>query len=489
MSTIANSIAADEEPNNHPQPSTATNEEQNNHRHPSTSSAKHSTASNESTVLSRPIVSILSLDDENISMLEIVRDNNGNPLTPDLYRIRVRSMLPAVLLDYFQTYRLLSLFQEVMEKQPSRSCKNDVVQCQMFWDIKKRPSPAGDMYWISPSNIETHQQLLSYVSYGGLGEILKAIGSIHISELPHLTVYSLTFILVSRCDEVRLHSDNDEELSGEVFTIMIPLVLIPDSDPELVILQQRSQKQYHIKYSVGEALVWGPLTVHSTAKCNYKEGTRICLAINLGYINEHNVKQVTLDFTQKYPPRSTKLLLEWAKRPHWTSKLPSEVALPTVSDECVLGKAWFEMYQLYLRYNKSHGVITDSNCPSSLRQWISTQRLNYSKKHQVSKNTENYQYAASAARSMTNAREETLRVVGFVFSNDRDAGKNQHNWELMLGELKQFMSTNGHLNVKAKDNEPLYTWVRRQRKTLTKKTLTVTQKERKKKLSNLGFNF
>ena len=90
---------------------------------------------------------------------------------------------------------------------------------------------------------------------------------------------------------------------------------------------------------------------------------------------------------------------------------------------------------------------------------------------------------------MTNAREETLRVVGFVFSNDRDAGKNQHNWELMLGELKQFMSTNGHLNVKAKDNEPLYTWVRRQRKTLTKKTLTVTQKERKKKLSNLGFNF
>jgi hypothetical protein len=196
MSTIANSIAADEEQNNHPQPSTATNEERNNHHHPSTTSAKHSAASNESTELSHPIVSFLSLDDENISMLEIVRDSDGNPLTPDLYRIRVRSMLPAVLLDYFQTYHLLSLFQEVMEKRPSRSCKNDVVQCPMLWDIKKRPSPAGDMYWISPSNMETHQHLLSYVSYGGLGEILKAIGSIHSSKLPHLTVYSLTFILV-----------------------------------------------------------------------------------------------------------------------------------------------------------------------------------------------------------------------------------------------------------------------------------------------------
>jgi hypothetical protein len=138
---------------------------------------------------------------------------------------------------------------------------------------------------------------------------------------------------------------------------------------------------------------------------------------------------------------------------------------------------------------RSHGVITDSICPLPLRQWISTQRLNYSKKHHLCNKPENEQYAISAARSITNAREEKLKVAGFVFSNARDAGKNQHSWKVILNELNHFKSTTGHLSVKAKDNERLYSWVRMQRITLMKKKLNVTPKEIKKRLRNIGLKY
>ncbi len=36
---------------------------------------------------------------------------------------------------------------------------------------------------------------------------------------------------------------------------------------------------------------------------------------------------------------------------------------------------------------------------------------------------QNEQYAVNAAWSMTNAREEKLKMAGFVFSNDHNAGK------------------------------------------------------------------
>jgi hypothetical protein len=81
----------------------------------------------------------------------------------------------------------------------------------------------------------------------------------------------------------------------------------------------------------------------------------------------------------------------------------------------------------------SHGEITDSYCPLLLRQWIFTQRLNYSEKHHLCNKPENEQYAFSEARSMTNAREEK-QMAGIVFFNAHDAGKNQHNWEVMLND-------------------------------------------------------
>jgi hypothetical protein len=49
-----------------------------------------------------------------------------------------------------------------------------------------------------------------------------------------------------------------------------------------------------------------------------------------------------------------------------------------------------------------------------LCQWISTQRLNYSKKRHLCNKPEDEQYAVSAAISITDAREKTLKMAGLL---------------------------------------------------------------------------
>jgi hypothetical protein len=166
------------------------------------------------------------------------------------------------------------------------------------------------MYWISPADWETHTSMLSRLGSGGFGTVLNAIGTFFLNFVPHLTVYQLTFLVVSRCDEVRFHTDNDDSLLNQIWTMIIPLILVPNSPPELVVLQRNSNTRHLIKYQMEEAIVWGPDTVHSTACVRYQGGYRVCVAINFGFINPLNVKQVVSDLTQQYPPKRMKLLLE-----------------------------------------------------------------------------------------------------------------------------------------------------------------------------------
>ncbi len=48
-------------------------------------------------------------------------------------------------------------------------------------------------------------------------------------------IYQLTFAVVSHCGSVRLHSDNDESLSSEAWTVILPLRVVEASEPELIV--------------------------------------------------------------------------------------------------------------------------------------------------------------------------------------------------------------------------------------------------------------
>jgi hypothetical protein len=154
--------------------------------------------------------------------------------------------------------------------------------------------------------------MLSRLSSGGFHDVLKAIGSVLEARIPHLTVYSLTYLLVSYCEEQRFHTDNDDSLNGDVWTVMFPLILVPNRTPELVVRHSVYKTEHLIKYKLGEALIWGPNTEHSTAFVAHHRGYQVCVAVNIAFINALNVKQITLDFTQQYPPKSQKVLQQWA---------------------------------------------------------------------------------------------------------------------------------------------------------------------------------
>jgi len=58
---------------------------------------------------------------------------------------------------------------------------------------------------------------------------------------------------------------------------------------------------------------------------SYTSGYRICLSVSVACINAGNVKRIVSDISQQYPPRRMSLLMDWAKKPHFSGgkcKLP-----------------------------------------------------------------------------------------------------------------------------------------------------------------------
>jgi hypothetical protein len=71
--------------------------------------------------------------------------------------------------------------------------------------------------------------------------------------------------------------DNDDSLTGDVWAVIFPLILVPNSSPELAVRHSVLKTEHLIKYNVGEALIWGPETELSTAQVKYDAGYRVCV--------------------------------------------------------------------------------------------------------------------------------------------------------------------------------------------------------------------
>ena len=421
--------------------------------------------------------------------MQSITNNDGVPLSSDLYKLAIPPSLTDIMLDYLDFTGLNPLFNHCVSNAP-RSFKSDMPQCTLLWDVRRRPLPScSDMYWISPANYDSHYSMLSRLGSGGFHEVLKAIGSVLETHIPHLTVYSLTFLLVSFCEEQRFHTDNDDSLNGDVWTVIFPLILVPNSNPELVVRHSVYKSDHFIKYKLGEALIWGPNTEHSTASVAYDGGYRVCVAVNLAFINALNVKQITLDCTQQYPPKSQKLLLQWAQNPHWRrSVLNDEVNLPSVTEVALLGSEWLSKYNMLVQLKEGNSGIMEGNYPPALRQWMAHQRYCYALKYGLRvRQSESSRFIASATRTLTFYRESKLREIGFLFTLDRDEGSNQGKWVEMFHKLVEFHIQNGHLNVCASSDKKLYYWIRTQKSVLAgESNLSSTKKRRKQMLLELG---
>ncbi len=83
---------------------------------------------------------------------------------------------------------------------------------------------------------------------------------------PHvlsLVMYQTTLAVVSFCGSISLHIDYHGELYGEVWTAILPLILVENSAPELVIKNVHSAELQHLKLNINTAVVFGPRTLHA----------------------------------------------------------------------------------------------------------------------------------------------------------------------------------------------------------------------------------
>jgi hypothetical protein len=210
------------------------------------------------------------------------------------------------------------------------------------------------------------------------------------------------------------------------------------------------------------------------------------------FINLINVRQIVLDIMQKYPPRSGKLLLDWAKNPHLRKEaLHDDKYLPRVPDAILLGSEWFSKYTELVLLKEGESILEEDKCPSSLRQWMAHQRYCFALKHGLQdQERKSSSSITSASCTLTFYREAKLRLIGFLFTVQRDEGVNQRKWLKMYQELHQFFISHGHLKVSIVVNENLHGWILTKKQTLADSSkLTMTKKKRKQMLLDLGMQF
>ncbi len=276
----------------------------------------------------------------------VVLDESGIRVSPDMYKIRLPPYFCCILRDYLEASGLNVLFHHCISNNP-RSFLSDATFTRARWHVKRKPfvGSESDMFWVSPSDYKLHQEVLKHLGSAGFDVVLRAISNIDHNSARDWSIFQFSFIVVSTCRSTSFHIDFHDSLAGVAWHVMIPLRLVPDSPPELVVRPEGPDGRLsHVKYEMGLAHIWGSLTDHSTAICSYVSGYRVCLSVSVGSISVSNVKRFLSDISQQYPPRNPSLLLDWAKTPHFSRR--GKCSLPRFSHEAVLGLEWVTQYNI-----------------------------------------------------------------------------------------------------------------------------------------------
>jgi len=167
--------------------------------------------------------------------MELIRNEKDIPLCEHLFKLSLPPYMHPILLDYVERAGLCDLFRHCIKVQP-RSFTTEVA-CPFRWNVRRRPFTGvnSDMYWISPANLETHNNLLSFLAVGGLSSVFSALAAKSDRDASQFKLFQATFLLVSRYTEMQFHVDFDDGVVGKVWSVIIPIVLVNGSNSELII--------------------------------------------------------------------------------------------------------------------------------------------------------------------------------------------------------------------------------------------------------------
>jgi hypothetical protein len=126
-----------------------------------------------------------------------------------------------------------------------------------------------------------------------------------------------------------------------MWAVVIPLTLVNNSNPELLMESSHSKKKVSMKYDFENIVIFSPSTIHYTAPVAYcNEAYRVCLFVSVAHITKGNIKMLLEDITSLYPSKNDEAsLLRWShNRPHWKCcQNVISTNIPAVSDDLIFG--------------------------------------------------------------------------------------------------------------------------------------------------------
>jgi hypothetical protein len=273
---------------------------------------------------------------DKLSIGPITWRESGKVVTTYGLEVRVPDKLTRTLLEYCERTGITQRFRELTSAGGAMEVDSDgfhdfgSVEYPMTWFIQR---PSGNwnsnMHWISPSDQASHEDYLRVLGEGGFDEVMARMGEY--LNLEGLVCFQLTFIGVSECGDGYLHHDFTGT-DGGGYNVIIPLILVPESPPELYVQSdeydddaEESHSFGAYQYRLGAASIIGDDATHGTARVDYmpQKQFRMAATVYMADVNPYNVKEILKDYTQHYPPRDQKLLLSQAGK-HWRppSSLP-----------------------------------------------------------------------------------------------------------------------------------------------------------------------
>ncbi len=177
---------------------------------------------------------------------------------------------------------------------------------QQEWNIQRpRSHWFNNMHWIAPANEVAEQAFRDLLQKGGFDQIvLRGIAEEMNFDVNDLFIHHLFFIGVSHASNSYTHVDFDDT-NGRGFTVLFPLRLPGDDEPELG-FQERNNNGNNdgkdtkndngwygwYKYKMDEAALVGDGQWHVTADCSYRNDYRICANIYVCH-KSHPILQAT----------------------------------------------------------------------------------------------------------------------------------------------------------------------------------------------------
>jgi hypothetical protein len=226
-----------------------------------------------------------------IFVMQLITNERGQIVCSDTYLHEIPQVTSGILLDYIKKQGLQSIFAGSLDGAIKLGVLDSDEDDNNNWFIERRSTPADcDMHWISPSDARTYEYLLSYLSAdGGIDNLITSIASVSPPHVNSLLIYQPSFAVVSFCGSISLHIDYHGELHGAVWTAILPLILVENSAPELVIKHVHSDNLQQLKFNLNTAVVFGPRTLHATNSLRYHNAYRVCLLLSW-FLHIHCIK-------------------------------------------------------------------------------------------------------------------------------------------------------------------------------------------------------